>query len=88
MTDQKLNLNINLGEIRYSRVPDIRYWLQISSSIRSSTTDPIDWMNNTDIFAVANCKTRDTKIPLNFGLIKLPYFYDNFTSFFLTKSFD
>ena len=23
MTDQKLNLNINLGKIRYSEVPDI-----------------------------------------------------------------
>ena len=42
MADQKLNLNINLGEIHY-----------------------------TEIFAVADAKTRNGKIPQNFGLVKL-----------------
>ena len=43
MTDQKLNLNINIGEIWYLGVPDIINFKLIYHS-EFKTTDPIDWM--------------------------------------------
>ena len=60
------------------------------------TTDPI-WRTNiilkniyldeiqyTDVIAVADAKTRNAKIPQNFGLVKLQNLYGNFKSFFST----
>ena len=41
--------------------------------------------NTTVVFAVAEDKTRDAKILINFGMVKLPYVYGNVTSFFLTR---
>ena len=39
-----------------------------------------------EIFEVVNAETiRDAKIPWSSDLIKLPYIYGNFMSFFLTK---
>ena len=55
MADQKLNFNINFGEIQYI-----------------------------EIFAVADAKTRNAKLPQNFGPVKLQNFYGNVTSFFST----
>ena len=59
------------------------------------TTDPIwrskiiknkylDEIQYTEVFAVADAKTRNAKIPQNFRLVKLQNFYVNVTSFFLT----
>ena len=68
MTDQKLNLNINLREIRYLWVPDFTdYKLEFK-------TDPIwrselikinrlDELQYTEAFAVADAKIRDGEIP-------------------------
>ena len=96
MPDQKLNLNINLGEIQYMElVPDITdYELEFITQ-KFQTTDPIwrteviikkylDEIQYTEVFAVADAKTRNTKIPQTFGLVKLQNFYGNFTSFFST----
>ena len=59
------------------------------------TTDPI-WRTKiikkkysyeiqyTEVFAVADAKTRNAKISQNFGLVKLQNFYGNVTSFFST----
>ena len=59
------------------------------------TTDPI-WRTKiikkknivkiqyTEVFAVADAKTRNAKIPHNFGLVRLQNFYGNVTSFFST----
>ena len=38
----------------------------------------------TEVFAVADAKTRIAKIPQNFGLVKLQNFYGNVKSFFST----
>ena len=38
----------------------------------------------TEVFAVADAKTKNTKIPHNFALVKLQNFYGNITSFFST----
>ena len=59
------------------------------------TTDPIwrikiikkiymEEIQYTEVFAVADAKTRNTKIAQNFGLVKLQNFYGNITSFFST----
>ena len=37
-------------------------------------------MQHTEIFAVADAKTENAKIPHNFGLVKLQNFYGNVTS--------
>ena len=45
----------------------------------------LDEIQYTEVFAVADAKTRDAKyrkILVWFGLVKLPYVYGNFTSFF------
>ena len=44
-----------------------------------------DEIQYTEVFAVADVKTRDVKIPRNFGLVKLQNFYGNVTSFSLTQ---
>ena len=44
MTDQKLNLYINLGETRYLEVPDIINYKLVHDS---ETTDRIDWIKFT-----------------------------------------
>ena len=38
----------------------------------------------TEVFAVAGSKTRNSRIPQNFDLVKLRNFYGNVTSFFST----
>ena len=38
----------------------------------------------TEVFAVADAKTRNAKIPQNFILVKLQNFHGNVTSFFST----
>ena len=97
MADQKLNLNINLGEIQYmGLVPDITddYKLEFITQ-KFQTTDPIwrtkiilkkymDEIQYTEVFAVADAKTRNAKIPQNFRLVKLQNCYGNITSFFST----
>ena len=45
----------------------------------------LDEIRYTKVFAGAGAETRDANIPWNSDLLKLPYFYDNFTSFFVTK---
>ena len=72
MTDQTLNLNINLGEIRYLEVPDIiDYKLVHDSEIQNDGSNRLDEIHQyTEIFAVADRKTRHVKIPLYFGLVK------------------
>ena len=44
----------------------------------------MDEIQYTEVFAVADAKTRNAKIPQNFGLVKLQNFYGNVTSFFST----
>ena len=61
MTDQKLNLNINLGEIRYLEVPDIidYKWFH-ESEIQNSGSNRLDEIHQyTEVFAVADRKTID-----------------------------
>ena len=41
MADQKLNFNINLGEIRYLGVPDITDYKLVFITQRFKTMDPI-----------------------------------------------
>ena len=41
----------------------------------------LDEIQYTEVFAVADAKTRDAKIPQNFGLVKLQNSYGNVTSF-------
>ena len=76
-------------------VPDIiDYKLEFITQ-KFQTTDPIwrtkiikkiylDEIQYTEVFAVADAKTRNAKIPQNFGVVKLPNFYGNVTSFFST----
>ena len=44
----------------------------------------LDEIQYTEVFAVAEFKTRNAKIPQNFGLVKLQIFDGNVTSFFST----
>ena len=45
----------------------------------------MDKIQYTEVFAVADAKTRNAKIPQNFGLVKLQNFYGNYvTSFYST----
>ena len=44
----------------------------------------MDEIQYTEVFAVADAKTRNAKIPQNFGLVKLQNFYGIITSFFST----
>ena len=44
----------------------------------------MDEIQYTEVFAVDDVKTRNAKIPQNFGLVKLQTFYGNVTSFFST----
>ena len=78
-------------------VPDITdYKLQFITQ-KSQTSDSI-WRTKiikkkiylheiqyTEVFAVADAKTRNAKIPQNFGLVKLQNFDGNVTSFFSTQ---
>ena len=43
-----------------------------------------DEIHYTEVFPVADAKTRNAKIPQNFGLVKLQNFYGNVTSFYST----
>ena len=45
----------------------------------------LDEIQYTEVLAVADAKTRNAKIPQNFGPVKLQNFYDNVTSFFSTQ---
>ena len=42
----------------------------------------MDEIQYTEVFAVADAKTRNAKIPQNFGMVKLQNFYGDVTSFF------
>ena len=44
----------------------------------------LDEIQYTEVFAIADAKTRNAKIPQNFGLVKLQNFYGDVTSFFST----
>ena len=46
----------------------------------------MDEIHYTEVFAVADAKTRNAKIPQHFGLVKLQNFYTNVTSLFSTDS--
>ena len=65
MTDQKLNLNISLGEIRYLEITDnINYKLVHDSEIQNDGSNRLDEIHQyTEVFAVADCKTRHVKRP-------------------------
>ena len=77
-------------------VPDITNYKLEFIIYKLQTTDPIwrtkikikiyIWMkfSTPRFFAVADSKTRNAKIPQNFGLVKLQNFYGNVTSFFST----
>ena len=41
----------------------------------------MDEIQYTEVFAIADAKTRNAKIPQNFGLVILKNFYNNLTSF-------
>ena len=61
MTDQKLNSNINLGEIRYLEVPDIidYKWVH-DSEIQNDRSNRLDEIHQcTEVFTVADRKTID-----------------------------
>ena len=76
--------------------PDITDYKLEFITQKFQTTDPIwrtkiikkkkylDEIQYTEVFAVADFKTRNAKIPQNFGLVKLQNFYGNVTSFFST----
>ena len=78
-------------------VPDITDYKLEFITQKFQTTDPI-WRTKiikkkymylteiqfTEVFAVADAKTKNTKIPHNFSLVKLQNFYGNITSFFST----
>ena len=65
MTDQKLNLNINLGEIRYLEITDIiGYKLVHDSEIQNDGSNRLEEIHHCrEIFAVADRKIRHVKIP-------------------------
>ena len=65
MTDQKLNLNINLREIQYLEVTDIiDYKLVHDSEIQNDGSDRLDEIHQyTEVCAVADRKSRHVKIP-------------------------
>ena len=76
-------------------VPDITDYKLEFITRKFQTTDPIwrtkiilkkylDEIQYTEVFAVADAKTINAKIPQNFGLVKLQNFYGNGTSFFST----
>ena len=61
MTDQKLNLNINLGEVQYLKVLDIidYKWVH-DSEIQNDGSNRLDEIHQcTEVFAVAARKTID-----------------------------
>ena len=60
MTDQKLNLNINLGQIRYLKVPDIiNYTLVDNSETQKNGSSKLDEIQQyTEVVAVADGKSR------------------------------
>ena len=65
MTDQKLNLDINLGEIRQLEVPEIiDYKLAHDSEAQNEGSNRLDEIYQyIEVFAVADRKTRHVKIP-------------------------
>ena len=76
-------------------VPDITDYKLEFITQKFQTTDSIwrtkiikkkylDEIQYTEVFAVADAKTRNAKIPQNFGLVKWQNFYDNVTSLFST----
>ena len=64
MTNQKLNLNNNLGEIRYLEVPDIIHCKLVhDSEIQNDGSNRLDDIHQyTEVFAVADRKTKHVKI--------------------------
>ena len=65
MTDQKLNSNNNLGEIWYLEVTEIiDYKLVHDSEIQNDVSNRLNQIHEyTEVFAVADRKTRHVKIP-------------------------
>ena len=63
MTDQKINLNMNLGEIQYLKVLEIidYKWVH-DSQIQNDGSNRLDKIHQcTKVFAVADRKTIDMK---------------------------
>ena len=65
MTDQKLNLNINIGEIPYLEVTvNIDNKLVHDSKIENDGSNRLDEIHQfTEVFSVADRKMRHVKIP-------------------------
>ena len=65
MNNQKLNLNVKLGEIRYLGVPDIiDSKLVQDSEIKNNGSNRLDEIHQcTEVFAVADRETRHVTIP-------------------------
>ena len=70
MTKQKLNLSINLGEIRYLEVPDMIDYNQLMTQKLKTNRKRLEKSNRldeihqyTEVFAVTDRKTRHVKIP-------------------------
>ena len=79
----------------WEQVPDINDYKLEFITQKFQTTNPIwrteiilkkylDEIQYTEVFAIADAKTRNAKILQNFGLVKLQNFYGNVTSFFST----
>ena len=64
MTDQKSNLNINLGEVRYLEVPNIiDYKLVHDLKIQNDGSNRLNEIHQCTVFTIADRKTRHIKIP-------------------------
>ena len=60
MANQKLNSNINLGEIRHLEVPDIiNYKLVHDSETQNDGSNRLDEIQYTEVFTVAGAKARE-----------------------------
>ena len=72
MADQKLNLNINLYEIRFFGLPDITDYKLECINHKFKTMDPIrrtemikidlDGIQYTEVFAVSDAETREIPV--------------------------
>ena len=62
MADKKLNLNINLCEIRYLGVPDVIDSV-LDWGIWNNVSNRLDEIQYVEVIAAADRKIRDVKIP-------------------------
>ena len=69
---RKLNLNINLDEIRYLEFPDIiDYKLVYDSEIQNDGSNGLNEIHQyTEVFAFVELTTSNVKIPYYFALVK------------------